>query len=116
RQTQKGGCCVFFFSSRRRHTSFDCDWSSDVCSSDLTVPVDRALSLSNIQTASVTGWPTFPMIQVTALPGPAPLTGPLTMEAGPEIGRASCRESGRSRVWAGAGECTHGSGTRHPET
>src|SRR2546427_9736795 len=32
--------CVFFFfffSSRRRHTRFDCDWSSDVCSSDLWV-------------------------------------------------------------------------------
>src|SRR2546430_3956060 len=28
---------VFFFSSRRRHTRFDCDWSSDVCSSDLHV-------------------------------------------------------------------------------
>src|SRR2546427_8883511 len=27
--------CTFFFSSRRRHTRFDCDWSSDVCSSDL---------------------------------------------------------------------------------
>src|SRR2546430_12624469 len=25
---------AFFFSSRRRHTRFDCDWSSDVCSSD----------------------------------------------------------------------------------
>src|SRR6266567_8568187 len=25
----------FLFSSRRRHTRFDCDWSSDVCSSDL---------------------------------------------------------------------------------
>src|SRR5260370_13535777 len=24
----------FFFSSRRRHTRFKCDWSSDVCSSD----------------------------------------------------------------------------------
>src|SRR5256886_15280676 len=30
---------MFFFSSRRRHTRFDCDWSSDVCSSDL----DRAI-------------------------------------------------------------------------
>src|SRR5256886_4709554 len=28
-------CFYFFFSSRRRHTRFDCDWSSDVCSSDL---------------------------------------------------------------------------------
>src|SRR2546427_800898 len=27
----------FFFSSRRRHTRFDCDWSSDVCSSDLRI-------------------------------------------------------------------------------
>src|SRR5256886_3186001 len=29
------GMLFFFFSSRRRHTRFDCDWSSDVCSSDL---------------------------------------------------------------------------------
>src|SRR6202043_617478 len=28
--------CVFFFSSRRRHTRCGRDWSSDVCSSDLT--------------------------------------------------------------------------------
>src|SRR3990167_9749388 len=27
--------CFKIFSSRRRHTRFDCDWSSDVCSSDL---------------------------------------------------------------------------------
>src|SRR5690625_7387154 len=29
---------VFFFSSRRRHTSWPRDWSSDVCSSDLEPP------------------------------------------------------------------------------
>src|SRR5438309_4921980 len=29
----------FFFSSRRRHTRWNCDWSSDVCSSDLSVPL-----------------------------------------------------------------------------
>src|SRR5690242_13059522 len=28
----------FFFSSRRRHTRLTCDWSSDVCSSDLGTP------------------------------------------------------------------------------
>src|SRR5476649_747129 len=28
----------FFFSSRRRHTRSLCDWSSDVCSSDLARP------------------------------------------------------------------------------
>src|SRR2546430_7582106 len=36
-----GGCkgivLSFFFSRRRRHARFDCDWSSDVCSSDLGV-------------------------------------------------------------------------------
>src|SRR3989475_2477148 len=42
--------CVlfFFFSSRRRHTRFDCDWSSDVCSSDgevQRVAVARALAV-----------------------------------------------------------------------
>src|SRR5438309_12084840 len=26
---------IFFFSNKRRHTSWNCDWSSDVCSSDL---------------------------------------------------------------------------------
>src|SRR5690606_40700817 len=30
--------CFFFFSSRRRHTRFSRDWSSDVCSSDLLPP------------------------------------------------------------------------------
>src|SRR5215211_9215454 len=29
----------FFFSSRRRHTRSLCDWSSDVCSSDLNLTV-----------------------------------------------------------------------------
>src|SRR6266480_4985314 len=33
----------FFFSSRRRHTRLTCDWSSDVCSSDLDR--DRRLDL-----------------------------------------------------------------------
>src|SRR5882672_11907884 len=34
----------FFFSSRRRHTRSLCDWSSDVCSSDLP-PRERPLDL-----------------------------------------------------------------------
>src|SRR5436190_19598722 len=32
---------VFFFSSRRRHTRSLCDWSSDVCSSDLSPASSR---------------------------------------------------------------------------
>src|SRR5712675_327358 len=34
----------FFFSSRRRHTRCSRDWSSDVCSSDLPVPLENPLS------------------------------------------------------------------------
>src|SRR5690606_13628421 len=34
----------FFFSSRRRHTRFSRDWSSDVCSSDLAVAAALALA------------------------------------------------------------------------
>src|SRR5688572_32547829 len=42
----------FFFSSRRRHTRFDCDWSSDVCSSDLVArlfddPLHEAVIVGN---------------------------------------------------------------------
>src|SRR6267154_2601841 len=33
--TRVGFCWIFFFSSRRRHTRWTGDWSSDVCSSDL---------------------------------------------------------------------------------
>src|SRR5947207_3920245 len=37
---------MFFFSTRRRHTRSLCDWSSDVCSSDLTPAVNLATVLS----------------------------------------------------------------------
>src|SRR5689334_23958760 len=48
----------FFFSSRRRHTRWNCDWSSDVCSSDLqlhpagntTVFADQASSVLDFTT------------------------------------------------------------------
>ena len=37
-------CGYFFFSSRRRHTRFTSDWSSDVCSSDLDVRTQEELN------------------------------------------------------------------------
>src|SRR5436190_9658180 len=45
---------TFFFSSRRRHTSSLCDWSSDVCSSDLyaSVPIAAALLIAATATGS----------------------------------------------------------------
>src|SRR5690606_41092221 len=42
----------FFFSSRRRHTRFSRDWSSDVCSSDLSyfpVIVYRSARMATIK-------------------------------------------------------------------
>src|SRR5256885_2435918 len=38
---------IFFFSSRRRHTRLQGDWSSDVCSSDLTLQCKEGLALVN---------------------------------------------------------------------
>src|SRR5260370_2517229 len=38
----------FFFSSRRRHTRFKCDWSSDVCSSDLTSKPAKPIGAGDI--------------------------------------------------------------------
>src|SRR3712207_7057170 len=40
--------CFFFFSSRRRHTRYWRDWSSDVCSSDLYVPADRLVETCQV--------------------------------------------------------------------
>src|SRR5690606_41131688 len=39
-------CDFFFFSSRRRHTRFSRDWSSDVCSSDLVPTYPGRISLA----------------------------------------------------------------------
>src|SRR6266702_6344814 len=44
---------VFFFSSRRRHTRWPRDWSSDVCSSDLLGP-GRLVGGSHL-TGNITG-------------------------------------------------------------
>src|SRR6266481_6910099 len=40
-EVQGGLIFFFFFSSRRRHTRWNCDWSSDVCSSDLLAGVSH---------------------------------------------------------------------------
>src|SRR2546428_4814152 len=39
---------IFFFSSRRRHTISDRDWSSDVCSSDLTPSFVVGIALADV--------------------------------------------------------------------
>src|SRR5438309_5805395 len=57
-------CVVFFFfSSRRRHTRWNCDWSSDVCSSDLT----WVLAKLGAEVVAIDKAPLDP--RVAALPG-----------------------------------------------
>src|SRR5438309_9726426 len=74
----------FFFSSRRRHTRWNCDWSSDVCSSDLwRTVVDEygAATTPGRGMARIGGR----LIRLQSFWLPTPRTVP-------EIGRASCRE------------------------
>src|SRR5207237_7593431 len=87
---------VFFFSSRRRHTRFKCDWSSDVCSSDLPLadrfgvigtPEQCAARLAEFRDAGCT----YFLLNAICEP-------PNERE---QIGRASCRE--REWRWEGEG-------------
>src|SRR5689334_11554152 len=59
----------FFFSSRRRHTRWNCDWSSDVCSSDLAI----ADHINGVASAGV-WWPVL-------LPDGTSFTGSLALSA-----------------------------------
>src|SRR6267143_3147556 len=75
----------FFFSSRRRHTRWNCDWSSDVCSSDLHGRSMGSLALTASKyTQQADFFPTMP--GVTHVPYPN-LYRPLF--AGPDQGRAT---------------------------
>src|SRR6266487_2428893 len=71
----------FFFSSRRRHTRWTGDWSSDVCSSDLLVP--RPCS---------SAWDSSPGFPSCGSAG-----------AGSRASRSRC-----SRCWEGPGFCCGG--------
>src|SRR5690606_39436131 len=102
-------------SSRRRHTRFSRDWSSDVCSSDLP-PVVRAAAFSirkrpaaiwsladYVQTGVMTG------AQAQALKAAVVERGNILISGGTgsgkttlEIGRASCRERVEGGVATGA--------------
>src|SRR5690242_20809784 len=50
----------FFFSSRRRHTRLTCDWSSDVCSSDLAADPDYRPDLGEPWTTAKVYWCAMP--------------------------------------------------------
>src|SRR5260370_15608485 len=54
-------CLFFFFSSRRRHTRFKCDWSSDVCSSDLQIWKNESFPDDPVRTTNTRGTFAFAM-------------------------------------------------------
>src|SRR5207249_8861882 len=101
----------FFFSSRRRHTRSKRDWSSDVCSSDLSWcgpcfgqgpdalhKGERAITSFNRNWQNRMG-----------VGGEGYLASPAVVAASAlEIGRASCRERGWVRVGAGAADGERG--------
>src|SRR5437763_9204006 len=89
----------FFFSSRRRHTSYIGDWSSDVCSSDLAILV--IADYARIAAAVAVVEPLHDEVRPVA----AVFHEMVAREAAEhaqlvckihvhEIGRASCRERG----------------------
>src|SRR5438132_3615623 len=83
----------FFFSSRRRHTRSLCDWSSDVCSSDLLTRKLLPQMIARKRGA---------ILNVSSLAGFLPIPGTAVYAATKayvnsfsealQIGRASCRE------------------------
>src|SRR5207237_1564316 len=80
----------FFFSSRRRHTRFKCDWSSDVCSCDL----DRLRGYVLVPA----GQPVVqPVVVASAQPAVAPEPEYVMAERGPR------RWQGRKSVGKGTG-------------
>src|SRR5262245_65339713 len=95
----------FFFSSRRRHTRCLSDWSSDMCSSDLfdrrEIIEARVMRLPKQWSARFTAWNQLsddftPIKAVLENSDVKVIKGEKL-----EIGRASCRERGRSQGSAG---------------
>src|SRR5690606_40176513 len=91
------------FSSRRRHTRFSRDWSSDVCSSDLPTPValTRLRAPGSVMGPSSADAVKAVIAASALLPTYGTAVDPVSayekLEAksaapAPKIGRASCRE------------------------
>src|SRR5690242_21906728 len=98
----------FFFSSRRRHTRLTCDWSSDVCSSDLTAAKRALRGLVGIDAEA---GPTEIAVLADDSADPVHVAADLISQAehdpaaaSVQIGRASCRE--REEVSAAGGSRT----------
>src|SRR5690606_40001477 len=82
---------AFFFSSRRRHTRFSRDWSSDVCSSDLdTVPPENR----------TLGWPILEWVTEYVLQPDGPQAGEPFTFTDEQVRRSEERRVGKEcRSW-----------------
>src|SRR5690242_21676712 len=103
----------FFFSSRRRHTRLTCDWSSDVCSSDLlsipgSVGSFSGGSSANYKIDGVNGSGSAPAVpgctpnsstQVPAV-GVSNGTSATVVDGGTRSEERRVGKEGRSRRWA----------------
>src|SRR5207237_3290955 len=96
----------FFFSSRRRHTILKCDWSSDVCSSDLfrflAVPEKIEIKRAVLTEAEDTLRQEVILASNTSSISMTMLAAMTKRPDRFEIGRASCRE----RVYILGGDAT----------
>src|SRR5690606_40018123 len=90
----------FFFSSRRRHTRFSRDWSSDVCSSDLGFRGEALPSIGSVARLSMRSRPrgADSAAEIVVDGGRVSPVRPVAANHGTmvevQIGRASCRERG----------------------
>src|SRR5438034_1499724 len=80
----------FFFSSRRRHTRSLCDWSSDVCSSDLP----SAVAAGNVETSQRIADAVFLALAGGGIPVPAQGQGTMNNVTFGGMGEAGRGKSG----------------------
>src|SRR5690625_5367192 len=93
----------FFFSSRRRHTRWPRDWSSDVCSSDLYLVAPSRAPVVNCGVINDFHFDSDHRVVRMALR--VEKRGARQRRwKGNEIGRASCREREQITVMAGGKE------------
>src|SRR5690606_40299400 len=98
---------LFFFSSRRRHTRFSRDWSSDVCSSDLggrgvegKIAAAHYCRIHRVPFLGIgLGMQSAVIEYARHVCGLSDASSTELDPDTPQIGRASCRE----RVWISSG-------------
>src|SRR3546814_3161796 len=82
-------CVVFFFKQKTAYELRISDWSSDVCSSDLTLSCLSLNACASARLCAALAW----MVTSSAVVGSSAISS-FGRQASAKIGRASCRERG----------------------